>query len=164
MNDNSLLSWRRTHPMQLSWASPAKHIQKYPKVSTSKKACSNFLYHRSWSLNNYLKDLGSKFVIAFMVIEIRANEPSKICHFDYKRVFPTIFMHMYVSIYLFSYYGNLFENGGFRKHPFRHLLYLKFYRLFIWTLTSCSTKFQVSLSILTCIFWCLNTVILGFFT
>jgi hypothetical protein len=31
MNDNFLLSWRRTHPTQLSWASPAKHIQKYPK-------------------------------------------------------------------------------------------------------------------------------------
>ena len=39
-------------------------------IMTSKKACFNFLYNQSLSLNNYLKDLGSKFVVVFMVTEI----------------------------------------------------------------------------------------------
>ena len=85
-----------------------------------------------------------------------------LCHFCYKSVYPTICI--YLSIYVSIYHGNLFENGGSRKHTSRYRTYLKFCRLLILTWTNCCTKFQVSDLILTCIFWCLNIVILGFFT
>jgi hypothetical protein len=127
-------------------------------IMTSKKACSDFLHNQSLSLNNYLKDLGSKFVIAYLVTEIWAIK-------DVSFLLQKRLSHsMYLSIYLSVYHGNLFENGGARKHPSRYRWYLKFCRLFILTWTNCCTKFQVSNSILTCIFRCLNIGILGNFT
>ena len=79
-------------------------------------------------------------------------------------LYVSIYLSIYVSIYLSVYHGNLFENGGARKHPSRYRWYLKFCRLLILTWTNCCTKFQVSNSILTCIFRCLNIGILGIFT
>jgi hypothetical protein len=76
-------------------------------------------------------------------------------------------LSMYVCIYLSIYHGTLSENGGHgstsRKLSSRYHSYLKFCRLLILTWTNCCTKFQVSNEILTCIFRCLNIVILGFF-
>ena len=62
---------------------------------TSKKACSNILHNQSLSLNNYLKDLGSKFVIAYLVTEIWAIKD--VTFLLQKRLSHYMYLSMYLS-------------------------------------------------------------------
>ena len=104
-------------------------------IITSKNTFLNFLHHQSLSSNNYLKDLGLKYSKALIVMEIWA--------FKYVSLWlPN--SQKRLSHYLSIYHGNLFENGGSRKHVSRYRLDSKFCRRVIWTWTSCGTKFQAS--------------------